>query len=380
MSWPEVQSPFEFQGPLAPRQVVGRDAELASLLSYARSGRAVVVHAPRRFGKTSLLNRAVHDLREQDGVPAVLVDLYGVQTLADVAVRLERAYSRYLVGGVREVAARVMRASGLGLSLSAFGVGVQFQRQPRTDPLPALHTLLDLPRQLGARHGRAWIVLDEFQELFSVRGAEGVLRSHIQHHGAVAGYAFAGSERTLLERMFADRERPFFGQAEQQRLGRLSDEVIADVVEDGFARTERAAGDALDRLLAVAEGHPQRAMLLAHHLWLATPVGQVAEAERWPAALDDALAATSMAAATRWEQLTANQRRVARALAEYGTAQSRDAAAAVGIPMGSVAATLAQLTAGGDLERVGHGYRFVDPLLPLWIRSEVVARGAPQAE
>lgn len=377
MSWPVEQSPFEFQTPVAPDAVVGRDEELASLRAYARSGRAVLVSAPRRYGKTSLLRRAVRDVREQDRVAAVMVDLYGVQTLADVTVRLERAYAAHLGGGIRETASRFLRDTGLGLSLSGTGIGATFQRQPRTDPLPALHALLDLPVRLGARHGRSWVVLDEFQELFAVPGAEGILRAHVQHHRDVAGYAFAGSERTLLDRMFADRERPFFGQAEPQRLGRLAASALAGAITDGFARTERHVGEALEPLLATADGHPQRAMLLASHLWQATPPGTVADLGTWRAGRDAALVATAAAASGRWEQLSPNRRRAARALAEFGTAYTRDAATAVGLPLGSVTASLAQLVETGDLERDGDRYRFIDPLLPLWIRREIAGWRTP---
>lgn len=164
-----------------------------------------------------------------------------------VPVRVPEAgrpgYATRLGGGIRETASRFLRDTGLGLSLSGTGIGATFQRQPRTDPLPALHALLDLPVRLGARHGRSWVVLDEFHELFAVPGAEGILRAHVQHHRDVAGYAFAGSERTLLDRMFADRARPFFGQAEPQRLGRLAASALAGAITDGFARTERHVGD-----------------------------------------------------------------------------------------------------------------------------------------
>lgn len=367
MSWPgpTQQSPFVFEGPLPPPDVVGRDAEIASLLGYARAGRPVSVSAPRRFGKTSLLGRVAQELREADGAAAVLVDLYGVHTFADLAVRLERAWREGVHGPLRGVVTRLFGATGLGLSLSAAGIGVALQRSPRTDPLPAVHALLDVPAQLGGGR-RAWIVFDEFQELFHVDGAEALLRSHVQHHDrAAVGYAFAGSQRSLLDRMFADRDRPFYGQAEMQRLGPLPPAAVVDVVTDRFSETGRDPGDVLGELVNLAAGHPQRSMLLAHHLWRATPPGGAADAETWGRALGAAVRATSPASQARFEAMTPNQQRVVRGIAVHGTAWS----ARLGLTPGSAGSSLRQLTDAGDVDREAGGPpRLVDPLLTEWLR------------
>jgi AAA+ ATPase superfamily predicted ATPase len=171
----------------------------------ALGGRLVCLYAPRRFGKTSLLDAAVEVLSQAHSIAALRVDLLGVVSLTDLAVRLEQAYGRALLGRARRVAQSIMTSTGLGLSLAGGGFGMTISRQPRTDPLPALHTLLDLPTRLGSR---CYIVFDEFQSLMAVDGAEAILRSHIQRHRGHAAYAFAGSEPGLMERAFSDRSRP----------------------------------------------------------------------------------------------------------------------------------------------------------------------------
>jgi hypothetical protein len=51
---------------------------------------------------------------------AVLVDLYGVLSFADVTVRIERAYASQLKGRLRDHVDRFLAATGLGLSLGAY--------------------------------------------------------------------------------------------------------------------------------------------------------------------------------------------------------------------------------------------------------------------
>lgn len=371
--WPTEDSPFQVLGPLAPGALVGRETEVASLLASARSGQAIALTAPRRYGKTSLL-LAVADALRREGRPAVVVDLFGAQSLADLVVRLERAYGRYLQGSLRERVEQLLTASGLGISLSGFGFGLRLERHPGTDALPALHELLDLPARVGTAERRVWVALDEFQSVLALEGADGLLRSHLQHQSGGAAYVFAGSEPSLLDQLFSDPARAFFGQAERRRLGRLSDEVVAQIVHDGFQRTERHPGDMIPAVLATAEGHPQRSMLLAHHLWQRTPLGQVSDAARWTRALRDADERVAPEAETRFGARTVNQRRVLRAIAEGRAPHAAEVLAVVGLAKGSVSGVIQSLERLGDLEREGRRWRFTDPLWARWIAGRFAPR------
>jgi hypothetical protein len=62
-------------------------------------------------------------------------------------------------------------------------------------------------------------------------------------------------------------------------LGPLPPVEFADYLEMRFSERERDLGDALGPLLDVADGHPQRAMLLAHHLYERLGRGDSADLE-----------------------------------------------------------------------------------------------------
>src|SRR5918996_1983319 len=283
-------NPFVYSRPIPPDDVIDRDEETAKLLGLAAGGHYVRLYAPRKYGKTSLLQRVLRDAEREEGMVPILVDLYGVLSPTDVAVRIERAYARQLKGGLRARIDEFLQGTGLGLSLSAMGIGARLQLQPRADPLTALHALLDLPLRLEERGGRrAVIVLDEFQDVARIAAMDAILRSHVQFQGEVASYVFSGSEPGLMKQLFEERDRPLYGQAVPLRLGRLADADIAAYVADRFRGTGRDVGDALGPLLETAKGHPQRAMLLAHRLWDHVAPGERADAADWRRALDDAL-------------------------------------------------------------------------------------------
>ena len=275
-------NPFVYSRPIPPEDLIDRDTEAAELLRAAVGGHYVRLYAPRKYGKTSLLRRVLQEAERSEGMIAILVDLFGVLSLADIAVRLERAYAAQLRGGVRARVEEFLQRTGLGLSLTALGIGVKLQLEPRANPLPALHALLDLPLRLEKDGGyRALITFDEFQDLGKVHSADAILRSHIQHQGEVASYVFAGSEQGLMQELFGAKERPLYGQAVPMRLGRLADADIAAYIVDRFKETNRKVGECVGPLVATAAGHPQRAMLLAYRVWDEIPVGGTGTQTAW---------------------------------------------------------------------------------------------------
>jgi hypothetical protein len=362
-------NPFVYSRPVGPDDVIDRDDETRKLLASAAGGHYVRLYAPRKYGKTSLLRRVLRDAEREEGMVPVLVDLYGVLSLADVTIRVERAYARQLQGRLRARIDDFLKSTGLGLSLNALGIGVKLQIDPRVDPLPALHTLLDLPLRLGEGGGRrALIVLDEFQDVAKVGELDAILRSHIQLQGDVASYVFSGSEPGLMKRLFEERERPLYGQAVPMRLGRLDDADIAAYVVDRFRGTKRDAGDGVTPLLEIARGHPQRAMLLAHRLWEEVPPGGRAAAAEWDRALAASMLEVEPELDARWARLTVTEQKSLRAVvAGDGSPYRERVLARLGLSKSSAQGALKTLAARNEVEVVAGRHSFVDPLFAVWV-------------
>jgi hypothetical protein len=370
-------SPFVYDGPLPPDQLIGREHEAATLRQWAKAGRFVALTAPRRYGKTTLIGKVARDAEAHDRMAVVVADLFDVASLADLVIRLERAWAEHTPHRLRAAVARALAGSEVGLSLAGAGFTVALAERPNTDPLPALHTLLDLPNRLRGHkgHDRVLVVLDEFQSLGRVEGAEALLRSHAQHQRDAASYLFAGSEPGMLAAAFGERSRPFYGQAETFRLDRLPAPQLAEAIAAEFERTERHTGDVLPQLVSVSGGHPQRAMLLAHLLWSRVPVGQIATADDWADTMAAALRRIDAEARTLFSGLTVTERKALRAVAEYGSPLSSRALRTLDLAKTSARQAADRLLAEGVLERdETDAWRLVDPLLARWISQELPTR------
>ena len=362
-------NPFVYSHPIAPEDVIDRDEETRRLLAAAVGGHYVRLYAPRKYGKTSLLRRVLRDAEQQEQMIPILVDLYGVLSIADVAIRFERAYARQLKGRLRARIEEFLQSTGLGLSLGALGVSARLQLEPRTDPLPALHALLDLPLRLEEGGGfRALIVLDEFQDVTKVKEMDAVLRSHIQFQGEVASFVFAGSEPGLMRQLFEDKERPLYGQAVPMRLDRLADADIAAYISDRFRATTRSVGEALNPLVAAAQGHPQRAMLLAYRLWdEVAPDGSATLAD-WSRAHAAALAELQPEFDANWRRLPTSGQKALRAIvAGDGSPFQRRVLEQLDLPKSTARAALQSLVANATVEQKADEYVIIDPLFAEWI-------------
>jgi hypothetical protein len=293
-----------------------------------------------------------------------------VLSIGEIVVRIERAYDR-LKGPIRRTVDNLFRSWNIGLALGGGGFTATLQRNPHVDAESVLLRLLELPAALFERAGTtSLIAFDEIQDVLAVPGADGKIRSVIQHQTEAATYAFAGSAPGVMEQLFADPKRPLLDQAVPKNLAPLPLSDVGEYVAARFQTTGREVGTALTPLLEFTRGHPQRSMMLAHYLWQRTARGAAADEGTWLAALDQATADSAPLMRAIWRTMTANERRVARAIAVTTTPlYGEETAAAVGIKRASIGRALEGLVNNADVIADGDRPRLTDPMFELWLKD-----------
>lgn len=366
-----MRNPFEYQYPVAASRLIDRLGELDSLQRAAADAVAIRLAAPRRFGKTSLLNAHIASMQDA-GHRAVRVDLSKVATIVDVAGRVAQAYAELPAHRERIVERLFAR---LGVSIGVGGISLRVAGSaspPRAEHArDVLAALLDVPRLLHeADEGLTVVCFDEFQDLLTADAKlDGLVRSVIQHHRDGVAYVYAGSAPSLMRALFADRERPLFGQARPLELPALpADEAVADI-----ARLAEGAGTALDaatvgRIVELAAGHPQRTMLLAAQLFDLTERGDGAP-DLAALALDRAVEETRDVHQGVWDGLRRAERAVLTALADGDAPTGARTAQQHRIARTSLQGALERLVAQEVhvLPRDGRP-DLADPLLREWLR------------
>ena len=364
-------NPFVYDRPLAADDIVDREGEARQLLQLAEGGHNTRLQAPRRYGKTTLIGK-VRAEAERIGMNTVYVDFFRAITLAEVSRRIEEAYLSGIGGAARRAVSAVTRRWRGKVVITPGGVGGEVEPVERREQ-QRLSDMLDLPKRVFERSGaRTLVVFDEFQDLLRVSAdVDGLLRSKIQFHRDEASYVFAGSEPGLLNALFGDRERPLFGQARPIQLEPLHDADLAEYVGERFDAARRDPGEALDALLDLVRGHPQRAMLCAHHLWEQTHRDSTADLETFDRAIAAVDRETGEAFEKLWDDLAdkPNQRKVLAALANSSeTLYNRRTLEAYGLEKGSAEAAVRALIDRGEVQRGDPRFLIIDPLLERWLQ------------
>ena len=327
-------NPFRFGALARDEAFTDRDDEVAELLSDARNGQDVVIFAPRRFGKTSLVDRVAQRL-VRERVLVGQINLMKAPTKEKLAEKLAGTVYDDIAGPLtraKDFGARIFRGLRITPTMTvdpetgalSFGFGAGHHAE---DVDATLERLFELVAQVAAERERtALLILDEFQEIIELDPKlPKLLRSVLQEQPEV-GHFYLGSKRHMMERIFNDANEPFWRSAKQLELGVIPAEPFAAFIAERFATTNRRAEPAVvDEVLRVTGGHPYATQELCYFLWEETPSRRVATPERLAAAVDRVLRSEHTHFSLLWDRAAANQKRVLQALArEAGHPFSED--------------------------------------------------------
>jgi len=364
-------NPFRF-GPLALDEAfTDRETEVESLVADARNGQDVVVFAPRRYGKSSLVWRVAQELIRRD-ILVAQVDLMRTPTKDQLAAKLARSIHEDLASRLWVAKERLKVFAGLRLTPTITidpndgAVSFSFDARAAAEDIDA--TLEELFTMLGRiaadRDRRVVLVLDEFQEVVDIDpGLIKLMRSVFQEQPDVA-HIYLGSKRHMMRQIFSDENEPFWRSARQMELEVIPPDLFAPYALAKFRETGRELDPATcDSALALTGGHPYATQELLYFLW---------EEGSLDRALEATLRSEHSHFSLLWDNISGAQKRVLQALADEGP----------GRPLGSdyqrrhsLPPTPTVQTALGALERaelvrrIGRGeYRIAEPFLPEWIQ------------
>jgi len=376
-------NPFTFGALALDEAFTDREAELRELVSDMRNGQDVLVYAPRRYGKSSLVLRA-SQRAVRSGVLVGYCDLMRTPTKE----RFAAALAKTIYGDLESAAGQALeRAASLfrGLRITPtmevdptdgslrFAFHAGRQRAAIDDTIEAL---LELPGQIAAeRERRVALVFDEFQEIVSLDPKfPNLMRAVFQEQPEV-GHVYLGSKQHVLDRIFDDANEPFWRSAKRLEIGPIAPAEFARFLRRRFEETEKGIDDeAVNRVLEATGGHPYATQELAYFLWELVPTGHFARLADVEEALGQALRSEHNHFAKLWDDAPFAQRLVMLALAEEPTAslyaadyaERRDLPPKPALQRAS-GALLTKEIAGRDPDGT---YRIAEPFFADWLLRE----------
>jgi hypothetical protein len=376
-----ITNPFRYGSLALDDAFTDRGAEIEELLTDILNGQDVVVFAPRRYGKSSLVWRVSERAIAQE-VLVAHVNLMTTPTAERFAEKLAETIHDDLASTLFRARERLRVFQGLRITpvvtvdpqSGKLGFTFDAGRQPQ-DLDATVERLLELPGQLAAERGRkVALVLDEFQEVVDIDpNLPRLMRSVFETQPDVA-HVYLGSKRHLLERIFNDENEPFWRSAKQLELGVIDPPLFTGYIRSQFERTGRSVDPAVvDRVLDATLGHPYATQELCYFLWGETAEGTTAGDAEYELALEKLLRAEHAHFGLVWERASRVQRVVLHALArEPGRPLTGDFRRRHGLPgPSSVQRALDTLLKDELVARDARGeYRIAEPFLAEWLRRE----------
>lgn len=374
-------NPFSFGGLALDDAFADREQEVQELKFDVLNGQDVVIFAPRRFGKSSLVWRTMQGLASE-GVLIAYVNLMAApsrERLAEklaaaiyegIASPMERAREAALgpFRGLR-VTPRITVDPGEGTYSFTFGVG-----HADGDVDATIERLLELPAELAAGEGRrVALILDEFQQIEEIDPKlPSLMRTAFERQPEVSR-VYLGSKRHMMEHIFNDENEPFWRSAKRVELGLIPAEEFAPFIVARFLSTRKNIGrELVDALLDATGGHPYATQELAYFLWEETPFDSTANAAGLQAALAAVLRSEHTHFQLRWESASVAQKLVLQALADepgrpltsaYRNRHELPSAATVQ----SALRALEQRELIG--QRADRSHTLIEPFLAEWLRA-----------
>jgi AAA+ ATPase superfamily predicted ATPase len=376
-----MRNPFSYGDLALDEAFTDREAELRELKSDMLNGQNVVVFAPRRFGKSSLVWRAIQEVAAEDGVLVAQVDLMTTTTKEQLAAKLAASVYEQIATPLlraRDKAAQVFRGLRIRplmtIEPSDGSLGFSFTAgHSREDVDATLERLFQLPAELAAERGeRAALVFDEFQEVLAIDPhLPSLMRATFQSQPDVAR-VYLGSKRSLIENLFNDANEPFWRSAKQMELGRIPIDAFAAFIRARFESTNRLVPDEIvDKVLGVTRGHPYATQELCYALWEEVPEGEAADADAFDRAMLQVLRSENAHFTSVWEAASRIQRQALQALARepLSSITSQEYRRRHGLPAAaSVQKALDTLVDDELIEKIQPGdYEISEPFLREWV-------------
>lgn len=373
-----MKTPFVFGKIATKKNFTDREQETAYLVKHFTSLINTIIISPRRWGKSSLVNKAAELAMEQDrDLRICRIDLFNVRNeehfyslLAQNVIAATSSRWEEAIENARNFFSRLVPKISIG-SDPANEISIDFDwDEVKRNP----DEVLDLAEKIARDKGLKIVVcVDEFQNIAEFTDPDYFqkrLRSHWQQHQHVA-YCLYGSKRHMMLEVFTNSSKPFYKFGNLILLNKIETSHWVEFFQSRFADTgKRITEEASTLIAALTDNHPYYAQQLAQLSWLRAE--DVCTAEIVREAHAGLVEQLSLLFVTITETLTTQQLNYLRALlAGEKSISSTEVMHRYRISSPtSIARSKAALVKNDILDNQAGRYSFQDPIYAYWLKTQ----------
>ena len=234
-------NPFAFGKIVKGKQFFNRKQEIAELFVEIKNHQNIILYAPRRYGKTSLVLKTFEDLRKrQKNFVGLYIDFFQVNSVDKFISMMSNEYaanSKMTLEKLLNSLKNILRGITPGVTLDKDGnpkIEISVSPNNRNS---VFEDVMKLPQKLMESGKLVAVFFDEFQEVNNLNGFEfqKKIRSIIQHQNKVC-YIFCGSKHHLFQNIFNDSNNPLFKAGKTKYLNVIPEKEYSSFIYKHFIK------------------------------------------------------------------------------------------------------------------------------------------------
>lgn len=371
--------PFIFGVATSGDNFTDRKSETARLLANFKHGINTVLISPRRWGKTSLVQK-VCNLAKSDDLKVVYLDIFSCRSDREfydafASAVLKQTSSKWdeWVENAKLFLSRITPKISFGTDpMTDFSVSLELN--PKSDDITEI---LQLPEKIAEKKGcRIVICIDEFQQIAEFSDSKNFqkrLRTIWQLQKSVS-YCLFGSKKHLMNELFEKKSLPFYKFGDAIYLQKIPTADWVDYICGRFEATGKSISSELaQKVCDTVENHSSYVQQLAWLIWVNTD--KVATEKEFEEAYKDILDQNTPLFEKQTENLSAYQINFLRALIDGVHKEFSTQEVIQKYRLGSSAnvATVKRALIKKELiETEKREVSISDPLLKVWLQRELL--------
>jgi len=318
-----IENPFVLRDYVSDEYFCDREKETRDLAEELKNGNNVTLIAPRRIGKTGLIQHLFAQKEIQKQYYTFLIDIYATKNVEEMVQEIGKS----ILYALKPRGKRVMRyflecvqslRPYINFDISGnptWGVELGNIQAPET-------TLDEIFHYLDTASRPCIVAIDEFQTInnYNDDRVEARLRTYVQHCSN-ARFIFSGSHRTMMSEMFLSYARPFYMSTSIKNLDVIDKAKYTDFACRLFAAYKKAvAPETVEGIYDRFAGITWYMQRMLNKIFSMTEKRQTADAGMIDEALQTILDESEPAYQSLLYQLPAKQKELLMAInAEGGT-------------------------------------------------------------
>ena len=273
-----METPFVFGKIATEKNFTDREQETAYLMQSFTSLVNTIIISPRRWGKSSLVNKAAKQAMEKDDSLRIChIDLFNVRDeahfyslLAQKVIAVTSTKWEEMVENAKKFFSQLVPKITIGADpFNEISIDFDWEEIKRNPD-----EVLDLAEKIACDKGlKIVICIDEFQNIAEFTDPDYFqkkLRSHWQLHQHVA-YCLYGSKRHMMLEVFTESSKPFYKFGNLMFLKKIEESYWVRFFQTRFEETGKYITEEAASLIAkLTDNHPYYAQQLAQLTWLRT--------------------------------------------------------------------------------------------------------------